>query len=650
MHSRRIENNTSSVLAVCAVLGVVSCAPGCGSDSKSHEDLVAPPTRHRGSAGTAGKARGAGGRSGSGGAANVAGAAAEGGEDAGTSGSTAGSGGREAAGSGGVVAAGGAGGSAGASGAAGGGGVAAAGAPSQAGGGGSAGGAPSFTPSADATYLSDTDRSQSGVQLSVDRLSGEWLGLGTFGVRSTRSVAPHAGVFYFEATAPVDYFDLGVATAAAPLDRPAGAGQDGLSVNTEGFYSAGQGLRDFDPQGATYGFVVDYRGDHPVVHVFNGSATPGAHVVTQALDAISQPLFIHLSGMRRIAGMQATINPGNDTTNCPFTLDPAAALQAEGSSDVATALVLGWGATHAAVLNMPPALNVAAPSATSIAVGASVTLTATAADPEDGAMDAKIDWEVLSEGNGPERVRGSGNSYTFTPRAIGDHPIQVSVTDAGFKVAQQTITIKATGTLPQYPEVRLELEPGLSGSGITLSPNGLQAHWSIDQKNGVRANQGLYGDYWYVEGHRLVAETNQAIGLVIGDVSLDPYHFDITPPSCSVNTVGPSTYRDLILVEQYATPGIEYYGLAVDYRASSPTVYVIMDGKLANTLRLTDATVPIYPMLYGNVTGLGAPFDMEINFGATKFHEDPVAVLSAAGVSTDGLRLCWGTSNQSCVN
>jgi len=498
--------------------------------------------------------------------------------------------------------------------------------------------------------LSDTDLNQGGVQLSADRLSGEWLGLGTWGVRSTRSIAPQQGVFYFEAKAPVDYFDLGVATAAAPLGRPAGATQDGFSVNTEGFYFESQELTNFDPNGDTYGFVVDYRGTHPVVYVINGSAKPGTRIVTKTLDAVSQPLFIHLSGVRRTAGFQVTINPGNDTTNRPFTLDPAAALHAEGLSDVATALVLGWGATHAPVWNMPPTLNVAQPSATSIAVGASVALTATASDPEDGSRDGKIDWEVLSEGNGPERVHGSGSSFTFTPRLIGHHPIQVSVTDAGGKVAQQTITIEATGALQQYSEVRLALEPELAGSGITLSPNGLQAHWSVDQKNGVRANQGLYGGFWYVEGHRLVAETNQAIGLVIGDVSLDPYHFDITPPSCSVNTVGPSTYQDLILVKQYTTPGIEYYGLAVDYRGSSPIVYVIMGGKLTDTLKLTDATVPVYPMLYGNVTGLGAQYDMEINFGATKFHEDPGAVLSAAGVSADGLRLCWGTSNQSCVN
>jgi hypothetical protein len=96
---------------------------------------------------------------------------------------------------------------------------------------------------------------------------------------------------------------------------------------------------------------------------------------------------------------------------------------------------------------------------------------------------------------------------------------------------------------------------------------------------------------------------------------------------------------------------VEYYGLAVDYRESSPVVYVIVGGKLVDTLHLADVTVPLYPMLYGNVTPSGAGwdgYDMEINFGGKPFHEDPVAVLGAAGISTSGLKLCWGSANRDC--
>jgi hypothetical protein len=39
---------------------------------------------------------------------------------------------------------------------------------------------------------------------------------------------------------------------------------------------------------------------------------------------------------------------------------------------------------------------------------------------------------------------------------------------------------------------------------------------------------------------------------------------------------------------------------------------------------------------------------MEINFGGSPFHEDPVSVLRAAGVDTSALKLCWGSANSAC--
>src|SRR5262249_11122539 len=139
-----------------------------------------------------------------------------------------------------------------------------------------------------------------------------------------------------------------------------------------------------------------------------------------------------------------------------------------------------------------------------------------------------------------------------------------------------------------------------------------------------------------------------AIGLVIGGVSLDPYPFDTTPPSCSINTTGPSVFRDLMYEQSDSPKNTEYYGLAVDYRGDYPIAHIIIGGQLATSLHLVDVTVPVYPMLYGNVNGTGAQFDMEINFGASPFHEDPVSVLKAAGVDTAGLKLCWGNANSAC--
>jgi hypothetical protein len=353
--------------------------------------------------------------------------------------------------------------------------------------------------------------------------------------------------------------------------------------------------------------------------------------------------------MRRLPGVQVVINPGNDTVNQPFTFDPVRILNGAGLSQPAAALVKGWGATHTAVWNAPPALSVLPPPVTSIALGQSVTLSATASDAEQGSLTANIVWEVLSTGYGPERVRGTGASFVVMPNAIGQHPVQVSITDAGGKVARSQLTITVPGSVPQVSDVRLTLEPALSGAGIQLSPDGLRAHWTMNDKYGVRANQGLYGAFWYFEGHRLVAEVNQAVGLVIGNVSLNPYHFNTAPPSCSVNTVGPGVYQNLIFVHTIELQHIEYYGFAVDYRGNYPIVYVIVEGKVTDTLHLRDATVPVYPMLYGNPTGTGAAWDMEINLGGTPFHNDPVAALKAANVDPQALKLCWGATNATCA-
>jgi len=562
--------------------------------------------------------------------------AADGGSNASGNQAGAGTGGAAHGGTGGFVAAGGAGATAGSN------------AGASGGAGGATAGRSAPQPDAEATYLSETDHTPNDIALSPDRLGAEWLTGSTAGVRSTRAVAPGSGVFYFEAVAALDYFDIGVAPVSARLNSPAGSADNGgFSVNVIGYYASAGNTTEFKPAAnATYGLIVDYRGTHPVVYLIAGSSGPGELVTTQTLSGVSQPLFIQLSGERRAAGFQVRINAGNDRVNFPFTLDPTAALNAAGAADVASQLTPGWGKTPQLPLNAAPVLKLESAKTASLALGASVTLRATATDAEDGDLTGRIRWDVLSEGNGPERVHGSGGSFTFEPNAIGQHPIVVSIRDAGNKEQTDTITVTTTGSLQQFDRVRLTVEPGLTGEGIELDADGLRARWTIDQKMGVRANQGLYGDFQYVEGRRLVPAWNQAIGLVIGHVTLNPYAFNVTPPSCSVNGATPfvSVWQNLISVADTGldAASVEYYGLAVDYRSTSPIVYVITGGRLLETLRLTDVTVPIYPMLYGNVTPSDAAYDMEINFGAKPFHEDPVAVLSAAGVSTTGLKLCWG--------
>lgn len=520
--------------------------------------------------------------------------------------------------------------------------------PGQAGSGGEPGDVDPPEEDAEPTFLNPADRSSAEVVISSDGLSAEWLGLATLGVRSTTAVRPRSGVFYFEAYANLDLFSLGVGPGNAPLDHGAVNG-GGFSIDVSGVIEVPQGegaLLQKSPRGE-YGFVVDYRGEHPTVYLISGTASAPRLAATQTL-AISEPLYIHLTGLRRKQGNQVTINPGNDTVNQPFVFDARAVLRAQGHGDAADALVLGWGGSFAGTWNEPPTLSLLTTPPSRVDVGETVTLMAAAEDEEDGAIDADIQWDVLSYGIGPERVHETGAAFTFTPTVLGRHPIRVSVRDAGGKRVEHTITIEARGNLQQHSSVKLVNEPGLTGAGIQISGDGLRVHWTQDQKLGVRANQGLYGDFWYVEGHRLVPEDNQAIGLVIGDVSLNPYQFNITPPSCSINTTGPSVFHDLMYAQSDSPTNVEYYGMAVDYRSNYPIVYVLIGGTLATTLHLTDVTVPVYPMLYGNVNSHGAPYDIEINFGGSPFHEDPVAVLNRAGINTSGLKLCWGNSNSAC--
>jgi hypothetical protein len=67
-------------------------------------------------------------------------------------------------------------------------------------------------------------------------------------------------------------------------------------------------------------------------------------------------------------------------------------------------------------------------------------------------------------------------------------------------------------------------------------------------------------------------------------------------------------------------------------------------GLVVDTIALTDVTVPIYPMLYGNPTVTPSGSAETINFGALPFHYDPVSVLTNANVDVTGLEVRWGAA------
>ncbi len=509
--------------------------------------------------------------------------------------------------------------------------------------------------------MSATDRTPSPtLDLTGDRLGVEWT-LGSGGARSECGIAPRSGVFYFEAsiepyecdraevplgcvpTTP-DLLNVGVATGSASFDQNPGATSAGFDLSTGGqFYGDGayQGtfLRELN---TSWGFVLDYRGDNPVVRVV-GNGWGGLAVLISATLDTTETLYAMVSGQRRKVGVEIQFNFGNDTMNRPFEHDPEAALRAAGFTEAADALVLGWSGTNALALNQRPSLSTSAD--VTVALGTAVTLTGMASDAEDGALSASIHWEDLATVY-RARDEGVGASFTFTPRVVGLHPVRATVVDSGGKRRQRLVNVTVTGVTSTPSPVVLENNPlvdPLVGAGIDVSPDGLSARWVANDKMGLRANSSLFGGFWYFEFSRLGAAVNQGGGLVIGEGDLNPYRASLVPPSASINTLT-GTWQSIIFLSGYDSTN-STYGFAVDYRGVNPIVYFIVGGSVVNEWVMHDVFVPVYPMLYGNPTGQGLPYDSRANFGATAFVQDPCAALQSYGVSASDLadlRVGWG--------
>jgi hypothetical protein len=482
--------------------------------------------------------------------------------------------------------------------------------------------------------LSDVDKSPT-VTLSADRLGMQQFTLGREGVRSDTAIAPGSGVFYFEVMRHVEarYMVYGVATSAVPLDSQVDDTDQAFDID-----SGDAAL--FDPVATShYGFVVDYRQAHPIVYLIALSNGQPGISKSSTLSQVTEPLYIFVGGLRRNVGIQASVNTGNDIVNFPFAYDPRALLQAAGISG-ADQVVLGWGDSYSGIYNSLPSLTVSADQ--NVSLGSPVTVTAGGIDAEDGDMTAKIAWTDLAMPFG-QRTTGTGGSFTLTPNALGLHELQATITDSGNKVAMASVRITVNGALPAWSPVHLQPD-AMSGSGIVLTPDGLGARYTGAGKMGIRANQGLLHGFRYFEIHREIAPTNMGGGLVIQDGNLNPYGPGDVPPSCSMNVLG-ATWRDLMFGTSFPpnfATAESYYGFAVDYRGTFPVVYVIVGGDIVDIINMTDVTVPVYPMLYGNPTGQLSGSDETINFGTKPFHYDPVTILNHAGIDISQLQVSWG--------
>ncbi|MET0339985.1 MAG: hypothetical protein ABW252_03250 [Polyangiales bacterium] len=496
--------------------------------------------------------------------------------------------------------------------------------------------------------FSTTDKTPC-ANVSPDGLSLEARDWGPCGARTSASIAPGSGVYYFEAKRLGGGSTIGVGTASTDFLASVSAASDAMGILPWGPIRAANaacsGADSFNMRFADAGFVIDYRGASPTVHVISRTDDEsGVAVRASCAVRTSAPVFGIYAGERRMVGYEIRLNTGADTVNVPFAYGEQAvkaALNAANASDTARALVMGFGGTRAGRPGTPPSLTLAGP--TVVNLGQSVTLTGTAQDAQDGNLSAKIAWSDLSTLHHTQPNATNKASYTFTASEVGRHPIRATVTDSDgvITTAEQVVEVRGTPQVLPFAQVKL-VPDATTGSGIVVSPDGLSVHFEENQKMGIRANQALYGGYWYFEVRRNTPVRNMGIGVVVKEGSLNPYTFHDVPWSMSVN-VSNGFWHNLIGEGAY-TPAAdrnapEVYGIAVDYRGVHPTVHVIARGAVQGTMELPDVWTPLYPLVYGNGGGPAGALDYTVNFGASAFTWNPAAILGARGT---GIQLGWG--------
>ena len=363
------------------------------------------------------------------------------------------------------------------------------------------------------------------------------------------------------------------------------------------------------------------------------------------MPTVTTPLFIYVAGERRVHDFHVRVNPGNDTTNLPFYYDADAVLRAAGLTAEADALVNGWVESYAGPADAATVLTPSADQA--VSAGTPVTVTVTAIDAEDGDLTGDVTWELLSTPHYAGRLTGTGGSFSFTPTEIGLHPARARVRDSAGQRSEVIVMVSVTDAVPQADPVVLASDP-LTGTGIQLAATNLSARWTGLGKMGIRANQPLYGEFWYFEITRLVGVINQGGGVTTGDGNLNPYNWADVPGSASINTQG-GCWHGIINRADWPNASSTYttYGFAVDYRGTQPILYYILDDAVVYEVLLDDVWTALYPMLYGNPTGLSmaGAYDSTINFGATPFVWDATGALNAHGADTSEFEEGWGDAN-----
>jgi hypothetical protein len=194
-------------------------------------------------------------------------------------------------------------------------------------------------PQAERVELTPDDYGGTGVELSDEGLSAHFRANGKFGIRANQGIF-RGGFQYFEAHRGHDISNMGVGLIIGDGSLEPYSFEDvpwSCSLNTTGNTWRNlidQTIWDGDAYDH-YGLAVDYRGEHPIVHILIGSGTTARLESSLTLDDVWVPLYPMVYGnpLDDVPGPDLTVNFGE----APFQFEPRALVPGGAM------LQLGWG-------------------------------------------------------------------------------------------------------------------------------------------------------------------------------------------------------------------------------------------------------------------------------------------------------------------
>ena len=104
-------------------------------------------------------------------------------------------------------------------------------------------------------------------------------------------------------------------------------------------------------------------------------------------------------------------------------------------------------------------------------------------DAEDGDRSATIEWELLSSAHYDGRLRAVGSSFTFTPTAVGLHPVRARITDAtSLDAARGSALVVEAATENEELKFRIfsDLDRVAAPDAILVMSKGLESVGGVD--------------------------------------------------------------------------------------------------------------------------------------------------------------------------